>query len=71
MKYILFVLSLYLFCLYIPLSPKEDRTRVVSTYVKRSIPSELLELPCRNNGIESVFMKLHLQEGLLDLLAIN
>lgn len=40
-----------------------DRIRGVSTYVKSSIPSELTETPCRTNGIESVCVKLHLQQG--------
>ena len=45
-----------------------DGIRGLSTYIKNSIPSELLETPNRNEGIESICVKIYLQEGAFNII---
>ena len=42
-------------------------TRGLTTYIRNSIPSSLIEEPRRNAGIESVCVSIHLEEGLLNI----
>ena len=42
-------------------------TRGLATYVRDSIPSELIEEPQKNEGVESICVSLHLKEGLLNI----
>lgn len=41
--------------------------RGLSTYIRKSIPSELVENPHKTDGVESLAVKLHLKEGVLNI----